>query len=85
MGRSHHSPKMRSGPSARFTRRRLPRQVKTAGGWSGSKAITSIRSGESRRDGLGHFAAQFSPVSSAVGLIFLTDLSGTSEATGATR
>ena len=28
----HHSPKMRSGPSAHFTRRRTPRQVKKAGG-----------------------------------------------------
>jgi hypothetical protein len=36
--RFHHSPKIRSGPSACFPRRLKPRQVKVTGGWSGSKA-----------------------------------------------
>ena len=43
--RFHHSPNTRSGPSARFTRRRMPRQVNDTGGWSGSSANVSIGSG----------------------------------------
>ena len=37
--RRHHSPWIRSGPSARRTRWRRRRQVKATGGWSGSRAM----------------------------------------------
>ena len=49
--RFHHSPKTRSGPSARFTRRRMPRQVKTTGGWSGSSAMVVDRLGLGQQPG----------------------------------
>ena len=84
--RFHHSPKTRSGPSARFTRRRIPRQVKDTGGWSGSRATVSIGSGgASRRDGRGQWPGHSAPVSGESAGIRRTERSGTSLATGAAR
>ena len=52
--RVHHSPKMRSGPSAQATLRRMPRQAIQTGGWSGNSARVSIGSGRgSSRAGRG--------------------------------
>lgn len=78
--------KMRSGPSARLTLRRLPRQTMDTGGRSGISAIASISSGRGRRrTGRRQWLTQATAIGSATGLIRWTERSGTSDATGATR
>ncbi|MHC2529411.1 hypothetical protein ACVIEM_006558 [Rhizobium leguminosarum] len=84
--RCHHSPKIRSGPSARLTFRRLPRQVIETGGRSGNNAMASISSGcASSRTGRRQWLTQVTSIGSAAALMRWTERSGTSEATGATR
>ena len=69
-----------------LTRRRMPRQVKLTGGWSGSRAMVSISSGGAKsRAGRGQCEGQLSSEAGAAAATRWNDRSGTSLATGSNR
>jgi len=83
---NHHSPKIRSGPSALAIRCRTLRQMKNRGGASGISANALTSSGDvRRRDGRGRSSGQFASLAAAIAGTRFDARSGSSLSTGTMR